>query len=313
MKYIQSIVDPIVIPTWILPAIIIFIIILIGSLMFIIILRHQVKIRTIELAILNEDLEGRIFERSEQLINVSQRLHESERMSIIGKLTAGIVHEINSPLGVSVTAASLITDYADKNPDAKNDLKNISDLLSRNLQRVVNLVKRFKELSISDVKDGAGIINLSDFFSYMKQYINTLFDNNRWEISWIYPEGSIHSNQNILISVFIQLFMNIKDHAYPKDTNGKIEVNVQYPAINNNELLTIKIKDYGMGMNEEIKKQAFDPFYSTKRDSGNLGLGLNITYNNIVDNLHGKLLINSKRNKGTEIVIEIPVKSAIIE
>ena len=105
-----------------------------------------------------------------------------------------------------------------------------------------------------------------------------------------------------LYQVIVNLVMNTKVHAYGED-GGLVNIKVK----NFGNHIEILVEDYGEGIPTEYQKKVFDPFFTTKRGSGGTGLGLNIVYNTVRQNLQGDIFFNSTEGKGTQFVVHLPL------
>lgn len=262
-------------------------------------------------------LEQLVTERTQALELAMRELLEREKLASLGSLVSGIAHEINTPLGVAVSAASYLdtitTENSKKIADGtltKNGLtvfmKNINeglDIMNSNLTRAATLVNSFKQISVNQTYEEITTFNLKD-------YIDTILISLKHEIKIRKIDIKISCDENIVIKsyqgalsqVFTNLIMNSMIHGFDRDETGEIIINIH----ENNSALSIRFNDTGHGISEDHLQHIFEPFFTTKRATGGSGLGLNIVYNIITSKLNGKITCKSKQGFGTTFEIEIP-------
>ncbi|HEY9061378.1 MAG TPA: substrate-binding domain-containing protein [Pseudobacteroides sp.] len=256
-------------------------------------------------------------ETLETLRKTQGQLVHSEKMASLGGLVAGVAHEINTPIGVSVTAASFIQEHSDKLKEQfisgklkRHDMENFfkildetNSILVSNLKKASNLIDSFKQIAVdqsTEVKRWfkAGI--------YIKQILislrSRLIDNNL-EIKFeCKNEFEIYNYPGGLFKVITNLVDNSIMHAYNKGDKGTILIRL----LKENDILNIIYSDDGKGMEKSVLDKIFDPFYTTKRGEGGTGLGLNIVYNIVTGEYGGTIECKSEPGKGCMFIIRIP-------
>ncbi|PAX59747.1 ATP-binding protein [Brunnivagina elsteri] len=283
-----------------------------------------------------------------ELQNTQTQLLHSEKMSSLGQLVAGIAHEINNPVGFIhsnlapardyildlLELIRLYQEYFPQPPQAVEEHIKIIDLnfVLEDLPKLINSMQvgteRIREIVLSlrnfsrldeaeikavDIHEGIDstlmILNhrikgtaISPPIRVIKSYGNL-------------PTIECYSGQlnqvfmNILANAIDELEKNIHNHPEPI-------INIKTTVINNqenqqNEYVQISISDNGSGMTEEIRSRIFDPFFTTKPVGKGTGMGMSICDRIIRETHQGKLYCNSQLGKGTEFMIEIPIKIAI--
>lgn len=290
----------------------------------------QIEAQKSELQKANEELETQknyLQETLSELRNTQSQLIQSEKMASLGVLTAGIAHEINNPInyissgieGVKLFMNDLqkILEYcANLQPNKKEALEKIIQLSSNTnitesldginklmgniktgVKRTTEIIKGLKTFSRSndDRMSFANIHELIDstlviLHSQYKNHIKIIKKYDNIKAVKCYP-GKLN-----------QVFMNLLVNAIQAIQNtGKIEISTQQNSTN----ITIIIKDNGIGIPENEISRVFEPFYSTKLVGEGTGLGLSISYA-IIEQHKGNITINSKINKGTEFIIQLP-------
>ena len=275
------------------------------------------------------------------------QLIQAEKMSSLGQMVAGIAHEINNPIGFIHTnipyleqyTQDLVTtiqlyqqNYPQPIVEIEEHLEDIDlDFLVQDLTSILNSLKK-GTLRISDI-----VVNLRNFSRLDEAEIkevdihegidNSLFLlKHRFKVSNPYPEIQVSKNYgnlpkvNCYPSQLNQVFTSIINNSVDalRDLKDKttedfeivpmITIKTESIKVNNLKMVRIIISDNGMGMSKDIKARIFDPFFTTKPVGSGTGLGLSISYQIVVDMHNGKLTCHSELGKGTDFLIDIPIK-----
>ena len=279
-----------------------------------------------ELQTLTQELEHRVDERTQELTEslstlkkAQTQLVESEKMASLGSLVSGVAHEVNTPLGNAVTGSTIIKqeshnllesmrDGSMKKSMLEESLEHINEtarLLYKSVNTAASLIRSFKKISVDQ-----SIEEKRDFdvVEYAQEVVKTFSS----QLKKIPVNVKINGPKSLYINsfpgAFAQLLNNFIQnaivHAFEvKKENAQIIITLEVKG-NNLEFI---FKDNGAGMNEEIKKKAFDPFVTTKRNAGGTGLGLHIAYNLVTQKLKGTLLLESEEGEGTSFIVHVPV------
>ena len=290
-------------------------------------LEHKVADRTFELEQEmklrkqnEQDLEKSYLQLSRSMLHLKtaqDQLIESEKMASLGSLVAGIAHDINTPLGVAITSTSLFKDNVERmNKALKNksltegvfkrylqELQEIVSLLENNLGQTANLVKNFKQVAVDQT-------NLHKAKFYLFELVESLLSSLKPETRK-YPVKIINTvPEDIVVDSysgdFYQLLTNLILNAMIHGFEGKEEGVLTINALIDGTDIILKIKDNGIGIKENVRRKIFEPFYTSKRDSGGSGLGLSIVSNIVKQKLNGEIEVHSELGKGTEFVIRFP-------
>jgi len=265
-----------------------------------------------------EEANKALQESLEFIKRTQQHLVESEKMASLGGLVAGVAHEINTPVGVGVTASSfledktklfqkLISDGRLKRSDLEKYLKvaaESSSIIHKNLNRAADLIKSFKQVAV----DQSGEVKRK---FKPKQYTDELFISLRPKIKKTshkirincLEELEIDSYPGIYSQIITNFVMNSLTHGFEEDEEGLITINIKKEG----EELLIEYSDDGKGMEGETLKRIFDPFFTTSRGMGGTGLGMHIVYNLVTMTLGGKIKCFSRPREGTTFSIRIPL------
>jgi len=241
---------------------------------------------------------------------------EAEKQRGLTQMVAGVAHEINTPLGVAGTAASIIARELDKlealavdrkSKSALADIHEALGLLSGNLERAHKLVQDFKKVSVSQLSDAREPLDLPEAIgdtlnlaqvSLKRSQIRVAFQNNlpAGAHTWVGYRG-------YLSQILLNLLTNVERYAYPAGQGGAAEVVVGLAGPDNYEL---RVRDFGRGIPPEHLARVFEPFFTTGRGAGGSGLGMTIVYNLVTTALKGRIAVHSVVGQGTDVHIVFP-------
>jgi PAS domain S-box-containing protein len=245
-------------------------------------------------------------------------LIEAEKLAALGRLVAGVAHEINNPVGTSVTVASALerktaafaAEVAQGNVrrSSLNEFLEISreasSQLVANLNHAAELIQSFKQVATDRSYSNQRIFDLGDL---TEQIVKSLRPGLGKQNLTLYvecqPNLTMNSYPGPYGQVLTNLFLNSVAHAFPDGKAGMIEIKVRASGNDNVEILFF---DDGCGMSLDVRRKAFDPFFTTRRDQGGTGLGLHIVYSIVTNCLGGRLNLDSEPGKGTMIKLILP-------
>ncbi len=267
---------------------------------------------------IEERLQDLVDERTRELRESQKSLVESEKMVSIGALVAGVSHELNTPIGVALTASSYIVDNTHQITDIISQEKvkkaELIRYLNQNLQsgeiavsslkRAAELVQNFKQLAVDQKSEEKRDLNLHELLDTIaKSLRNSKKDLNLEIINKIDRELFLFSYAGDFIMIFTNLIQNSIYHGFEGCKDGIIEV----ISVIKGEELIINFKDNGIGIPKKDLGRVFEPFFTTKRHKGGTGLGLSIIYN-MVTKLGGSISVNSQET-GLEIKIAFNINA----
>lgn len=254
----------------------------------------------------------------EALRETQAMLLQSEKMAALGEMVASVAHEINTPIGIGVTAASHLDEKTknlvelfDQNLMKKSDLLNYvtsagnttASILS-NLKRAADLVKSFKQVAIDQSSEEIRTFNV---LNYLDEILLSLKPKLKKTNHTIKIECSdnieIKSFPGAFAQIITNFIMNSLIHGFEKIEAGNIIISVK----NEENLLTLIYQDDGKGIPVKDIKKIYEPFFTTKKEKGGTGLGLNIVYNIVTQQLNGKIDCDSLKDKGVKFTVEIPI------
>lgn len=278
-------------------------------------LEQIVADRTQALQCSNEELSQSL----EKLKVAQEELLQSEKLASLGNLVSGVAHEVNTPLGVSITAASHLTSETQQaqralmdNQLKRSDLERFFDecletsqLLSNNLDRAAQLIRAFKQVAVDQTSDEQRLINLKDYIDEVMASLRPKYKHLPIEIfNDIDPDLNLTLTPGALAQVFTNLVINSLIHGFEEGKQSG-QIRISTPKIDQGQLQLL-YEDDGQGMTKETIKHIFDPFYTTRRSRGGSGLGMNIVFNLVSAKLKGKIRILNAPHQGCRLAIQLP-------
>jgi predicted ATPase/signal transduction histidine kinase len=255
----------------------------------------------------------------EELTQTRQELVQSEKMASLGRLVAGFAHELNTPLGVALSSASLLRrKLTDMNQFMKQDEVDEDDLLSildsidkaanlnvSNLKRAANLVTSFKRTAVDQTSDKERIFQVQQLIQDTINTLHSRFKKTEIEISVSCPNDlKVKSLPGALEQILTNLLMNSLIHGFNGGQNaGTINIKAQPEGDN----LQVEYSDNGKGIAQENLAKIFEPFFTTHRAHGGSGLGMYICYNLITTQLQGTITCESVLGEGVIFKVDYPV------
>lgn len=283
---------------------------------------------------LNTELEQQVAQRTQalkesnsELLTTLEQLHqyqgqlvESEKMASLGDMVAGIAHEINTPIGLSVTASTLLQDKLTVMQE-KFDNKRIStsefehfltncdenlSIIYRNLGRAADLVTSFKQVAVDQSSEMDRDIHIHSFMNDVLISVKPRrLDPERFPIHIHCPDNlTVRAKAGPLNQVLMNLIINSMVHAFDGVETG--DITISFSMLDDTQL-EMTYRDNGQGVPADISRKIFDPFVTTKRGSGGSGLGLHLVYNLVTQVLNGNIHFFSEEGKGAEFVVRFPV------
>ncbi|NMC31029.1 MAG: PAS domain S-box protein [Veillonellaceae bacterium] len=246
-------------------------------------------------------------------------LIQSEKMAALGGLVAGVAHEINTPVGVGVTAAShlkqiteqfreLCTTGAPRRKDMADyleDMTEAADILLKNLERASQLIKSFKQVSVDQASETRRTFTARQYLGEVLLSMNPRLKKTRHEIQVDCDDHiEIDGYPGAFAQIITNLVMNSLVHAFEPDSAGKIDISLHKQA----DEIHLTYSDNGRGIPAEHLPKIFDPFFTTKRGCGGTGLGLSVVYNIVVQNFGGTIVCTSEAGQGTTFSIQFPAQ-----
>ena len=281
-------------------------------------LEEMVNQRTMALKSANQEL----IQTLEKLHQFQRQIVQNEKMASLGDMVAGVAHEVNTPIGLGVTASTMMLDrIAVIEKDFENKTLKASamkrfleesnenlNIIYRNLNRAAELISSFKQVAVDQSSESnrtfcfAQLVNeillsLQPRLKKLKHNINVNCD----------PTLCVETKAGPINQILINLIMNSVIHGFENIEKGEIDIIAELATP---EKFKLVYRDNGKGIPDDIRKRIFDPFVTTKRGQGGSGLGMHLVYNLVTQALNGSITLTSEEGQGVEFVIIFPIASA---
>jgi len=245
-------------------------------------------------------------------------LIEAEKLAALGRLVAGVAHEVNNPVGISLTVASSLERKTAMFAEevARGDLRRSSlnefvetsrsaaAQLVGNLNRAAELIQSFKQVAADRSYSDQRTFNLADLTDQVVMSLRPGIRKQNLTLTVeCQPNLVMDSYPGPYGQVLTNLFLNSVAHAFPGGVAGEVSIKVHEHGDDHVEVL---FADNGSGMTSDIRKRAFDPFFTTRRNDGGTGLGLHIVYSIVTSRLGGQIHLQSEAGKGTQVQMILP-------
>ncbi|WP_448191453.1 sensor histidine kinase [Azospirillum sp. sgz301742] len=252
------------------------------------------------------------------LQEAQQSLILVERMASLGQMVAGVAHEINTPIGVLLTASShmaeQIEQIREKSAQGRmtrsdftgflDDAAETAAVAVASSQRAATLVQSFKRVAVDRSDSGRHRFRLKDHLDDVVISLESHFRDQGCGIEVSGPADlDIECSPGVIDQILMNLAMNALDHAFAAGEIGRVRVEFRLDGYDTVEL---RCSDNGRGIPPEDIGRVFDPFFTTRRADGKIGLGLNAVYNLATLALCGSIAVTSRDGEGTTFVIRFP-------
>ncbi|MBD1584630.1 two-component regulator propeller domain-containing protein [Pseudoalteromonas sp. S16_S37] len=256
-------------------------------------------------------------ETHDYLKKTQQQLIEQEKMAGLGRLVSGVAHEINTPLGISITASSHATRQVEEceqllnsakltKPQLTsfiNSLKESLKLQESSLERAAQLVKNFKQVAVDQSEEALSNINLSEYLTDVLTSLQPKWKHTKVTLHTDFPtQVRLTTYPGALAQILTNLIENAVRHGFD---DGKLEGSITISLEHSGDWVKWVFADTGKGMDSETLSKVFEPFFTTHRATGT-GLGMHIVYNIVTQKLKGKIECESVPNNGCVFTIMLP-------
>jgi PAS domain S-box-containing protein len=297
---------------------------------------HQREIEH-EVRELNAQLEQRVLSRTAKLVESNAELGDaldslksaqgellrSEKMAALGSLVAGVAHELNTPIGNSVTVASTLEEWVLKmsaelsSPKPSRTLLASgvaacvvgTEILRRNLERAAELVMSFKQVAVDQSSNQRRSFDLRQSIEEVLLTLGPMYMKTPYRLEQhLAPNISMNSYPGALGQIVTNFVANALAHAFEGKAKGIMRIETRM----NGDQAELIFSDDGVGIPEQFQVRVFDPFFTTKLGQGGSGLGMHIVYNLVNGVLGGKIALTSTLGSGTQICVTLPLEAKII-
>jgi len=245
-----------------------------------------------------------------------QRLIESEKMASLGNLVAGIAHEINTPVGIGITASSDLMDRTNRTLTSFRDgtlskvgfeqyLSDVAEegrMIETNLTRAGELVNSFKQIAVDQAHEETRTFGVEEYLKHIILSLSSKLRKGRHQCELVCPADlTLTGPPGTLAQIVTNLIENAMIHGFGDRREGQMRIVVQALAHG----LRLEFSDDGAGIATEHVDHIFEPFFTTRRGKGGTGLGLSIVYNLAVRVWGGQIRCVSKPGRGTTFILEL--------
>jgi signal transduction histidine kinase len=283
-------------------------------------LEEKVQQRTMALKEANNEL----IQTLEKLHQFQRQMVQNEKMASLGDMVAGVAHEVNTPIGLGVTASTMMLDrlsdmrkaFEDKTLKASSLSKFIAEgeenlnIIYRNLNRAAELISSFKQVAVDQSSENNRVFSFAKLMDEILMSMRPKLKKVKHLINVSCADNLVvESKAGPINQIMINLIMNSIIHGFEDMDKGRIDIAIK--SVDDNKV-SIEFKDNGKGIPEHLRKRIFDPFVTTKRGQGGSGLGMHLVYNLVTQALNGSISIVSEEGQGVEFRIIFPVKKVDI-
>jgi signal transduction histidine kinase len=267
-----------------------------------------------------------VAERTKELESAIETLHRaqdelvhSEKLAALGRVVAGVAHELNTPIGNSVLVATSLGSKAQAMASLveggtmrRSELTAYvsaclegTSMLEHNLGRAHHLIQSFKQVAVDQTSDRRREFDLKIMLEEIAITLQPLLRNTEHPLLLDIPEGIVMNSYPGPLGQIINNFVNnALLHGFDGRAQGGMSIVARLAA---DAAVEICFSDTGNGMAPEHLKRIFDPFFTTRLGQGGSGLGLNIVYNQVTHILGGSVQVSSELGKGTQFTLLLPL------
>jgi PAS domain S-box-containing protein len=252
-------------------------------------------------------------------------LIEAEKLAALGRLVAGVAHEINNPVGTSLTVASslerkiaVIAGELAHDKLKRSTLKEFLEIshaassqLVANLHHAAEMIQSFKQVATDRNYANQRIFDLGELTEQVIRSLRPGLSDQGVKLRLDCQPGlTMNSYPGPYGQVLTNLFLNAVTHAFLDGNGGVVDIEVRASGKDNVEIV---FSDDGCGMSLDVRRKVFDPFFTTRRDHGCTGLGLHIVHTVVTNCLGGRINLDSEPNEGTKIRMILPRMAPVVE
>ncbi|WP_320172011.1 cache domain-containing protein [Maridesulfovibrio sp.] len=279
---------------------------------------------------INSRLEAKVEERTselkmsiERLERAQNQLIQSEKMAALGDLVAGVAHEINTPVGISVTSISYLEEKIteiDRKVAAgelrKSDFDKFLNVAREatkssmlNLHRAAELIGNFKQVAADQASGQKRTIQFGHYIDEILLSLRSKYKRTKHKINVSCPEDlQLNTYPGAFMQILSNLIINSLLHGFEGIEAGNIDIGVEVTDTN----VILRYTDDGKGMSPSDLSKVFEPFFTTKRGAGGTGLGMSIVYNLVTSRLGGTITCSSNEGQGTAFTILLPLDMVVV-
>jgi signal transduction histidine kinase len=260
----------------------------------------------------------------DELRRAQESLLQAERLASLGGLVAGVAHEINTPVGIALTSASVLMEATEKVHEAvaagnikKSDILRYLDtasestrLIMNNAYRAAHLIHSFKQIAVDQVSEARRRFELRDYINEVVSSLQPKLKKTHITVSIACPPDlMLDSYPGALAQVITNLTLNCVEHAFEPEEEGRITIGVARQG----DWVEMQVSDNGKGIPPDMIDKVFDPFVTTRRGQGGTGLGLNIVFNLLAKQFAGTITVASVLGQGACFTLRMPCVTPVTQ
>ena len=263
--------------------------------------RTKVEENNVQLDSQNKELADTI----QRLTEAESQLVQSEKMASLGRMSAGIIHEINNPLNFATTGLFTLRKKAKHvAPEQQEEYNDILKDVEEGVSRVKNIVSDLRMFTHPNT-DNLDAVDVNEVVTSALRFLSNEMKD-KVIIEQKFADGQVvHANKNKLIHVFVNLFQNSLDALKSKPFNNGERPTIWIESVESGDKVALLVRDNGPGITSEHMDKIFDPFYTTKDVGEGMGLGLSICYR-IMQEAKGRITVRTELGKLCEFKLEFP-------
>lgn len=255
----------------------------------------------------------------DDLRSAQDSLIQAEKMASLGELVAGVAHEINTPVGITLTAASFLSERTrelaavlEGDTLRRSQLQHYVEqamettaLMETNIRRAADLITSFKQIAVDQSSGDRRCFNVEEYLWEVIRSFTPMLRKAGHTLSLSCPQRLlVESYPGAWSQILTNFVTNSIDHAFLPGQHGRLRVSVSMPLPG---LIEMVYSDDGRGIPADVRSRIFDPFFTTRRGVGGSGLGLHIVFNLVTGLLHGSVTSEENPGGGTRMVVRVPV------
>ena len=279
----------------------------------------------------NQSLEARVEERTRELATANERIQQAlehlnltqhelvqgEKLASLGRLVAGLSHELNTPVGSAYTVASTLIDHAKamqskfesgkiKRSEMAAFIQNAfhgASLIESTLRHASELISNFKQVGVDQASSRRRKFDLANTVDEVLSALAVSFKGSGIQLVSSVPKQIVlDSFPGMLTQILINVIENARVHAFAAGTGGTVKVGAKDLAAS----VEVTVQDNGIGIAKDIQSKVFDPFFTTRLGSGGSGIGLSIVHSLATQGLEGTVRLKSSPGAGCKLTFVIP-------
>lgn len=288
----------------------------------------QLEARNTALQEVNSSLEQRVAERTASLESALGNLEraqkeivQTEKLASLGRIVAGVAHELNTPIGNALTVTTTlendvqtVENHLSEGALRKSELQQLLlrlheglALASSNLGRSAGLIADFKQVAVDHASDQRRDFNIGEVSHEILNMLQPTLRKSGCTVERHFDENlRCDGFPGRYGQVLTNLVMNAVHHAF--EPEGQHLLRVQVSAAGPTQVV-LKVADNGLGMPDDVRQRIFDPFFTTKLGRGGTGLGMNIVHGIVVRLLGGSIQVDSTLGQGTTVTVTLPLRA----